>query len=77
MFGSSRLGTVAIDVQGTNTQASQISLKLRQVQVGKGGLPPLEIHYFQGRADVDLERGQATLPNLQYFYLTYSIEDAG
>jgi hypothetical protein len=35
------------------------------LQVGKGGLPPLKIHISSTLKVMDLERGQATLPNLQ------------
>ena len=41
------------------------------LQVGKGGLPPLNVRFsqlqslIQGEEALHVERGQATLPNLQ------------
>jgi hypothetical protein len=37
-----------------------------KLQVGKGGLPPPKIRVDSTLNDMNLERGQATLPNLQF-----------
>jgi len=39
------------------------------MQVGKGGLPPLENHFHVRSNQLSLERGQATLPNLHFMFL--------
>jgi len=43
------------------------------MQVGKGGLPPLNVPYSQ-RWMLGIERGQATLPNLHLSTLSYSTQ---
>ena len=40
-----------------------------KLQVGKGGLPPLNSLYTQPWMVAIVERGQATLPNLQFIEL--------
>jgi hypothetical protein len=39
------------------------------MQVGKGGLPPLKIQFHSTLTLLNLERGQATLPNLHFLNL--------
>jgi len=61
----------ALNKTGGRGDAEQFKLQTHnssfgKLQVGKGGLPPLKIQFHSTLSLSDVERGQATLPYLQF-----------